>query len=51
LGKDEEIETTRARLAALGAGDVVFHGANMLEPEEIADLVKSTAERSSVPST
>jgi 3-hydroxybutyrate dehydrogenase len=29
----------------LGAGDVVFHGANMLEPEEIADLVKSTEEK------
>ncbi len=45
LGKEEEIEKTRARLAALGAGDVVFHGANMLEPEEIADLVKTTEEK------
>ena len=42
LGKSEEIEATRARLAALGAGEVIFHGANMLEPEEIADLVAST---------
>jgi 3-hydroxybutyrate dehydrogenase len=39
LGKSEEIEATRARLSGLGAGEVIFHGANMLEPEEIADLV------------
>ena len=42
LGKAEDIETTRARLSALGAGEVIFHGANMLEPKEIADLVAST---------
>jgi 3-hydroxybutyrate dehydrogenase len=41
LGKSEEIEATRARLSGLGAGEVIFHGANMLEPEEIADLVAS----------
>ena len=39
LGKQNEIEATRARLAALGAGEVIFHGANMLKPDEIADLV------------
>ena len=45
LGKKDEIEATRARLAALGAGDVVFHGANMLKPDEIADLVTSTEKK------
>lgn len=45
LGKDAEIEATRARLASLGAGEVIFHGANMLAPEEIADLVASTEKR------
>ncbi|AKI01557.1 3-hydroxybutyrate dehydrogenase [Hoeflea sp. IMCC20628] len=41
LGKGDEIEATRARLASLGAGDVIFHGANMLKPDEITDLVKT----------
>ena len=41
LGDEAEIEATRARVASLGAGDVIFHGANMLKPEEIADLVAS----------
>jgi len=41
LGKTDEIEATRARLSSLGAGDVIFHGANMLKPDEIADLVKT----------
>ena len=45
LGKADEIEATRARLAALGAGEVIFHGANMLKPDEIADLVQSTHAR------
>ncbi|WP_412051478.1 3-hydroxybutyrate dehydrogenase [Hoeflea sp. Naph1] len=44
LGKDAEIEATRSRLASLGGGDVIFHGANMLNPEEITDLVH-TAEK------
>ncbi|WP_417417128.1 3-hydroxybutyrate dehydrogenase [Hoeflea sp.] len=42
LGKQDEIEATRARLAALGTGEVIFHGANMLKPDEITDLVKTT---------
>lgn len=42
LGDEAEIEATRARVASLGAGEVMFHGANMLKPEEIADLVAST---------
>lgn len=42
LGKKDEVEATRARLATLGAGEVIYHGANMLKPEEIADLVATT---------
>ena len=42
LGEPGEIEATRARLAGLGAGEVIFHGANMLKPDEIADLVNTT---------
>lgn len=42
LGEADEIEATRARLAALGSGDVMFHGANMLKPDEITDLVTTT---------
>lgn len=42
LGDENEIEATRARLAGLGAGDVGFNGANMLDPEQIAELVKTT---------
>ncbi|WP_324288943.1 3-hydroxybutyrate dehydrogenase [Hoeflea ulvae] len=42
LGKAEELEATRARVAALGSGEVIFHGANMLKPDEIDDLVKTT---------
>ncbi|MEQ8481713.1 MAG: 3-hydroxybutyrate dehydrogenase [Hoeflea sp.] len=45
LGDDKEIEATRARLDTMGAGEVIFHGANMLEPDEIADLVKTTEEK------
>ncbi|WP_422373010.1 3-hydroxybutyrate dehydrogenase [Hoeflea sp.] len=45
LGDEKEIEATRARLDTLGAGDVIFHGANMLKPEEISDLVKTTEEK------
>lgn len=42
LGDAAAIETTRGRLAEMGAGEVIFHGADMLKPEEIADLVVST---------
>lgn len=45
LGDEKEIEATRARLDTLGAGEVIFHGANMLKPEEISDLVKTTEEK------
>tara|TARA_R110002020_G_scaffold86731_5_gene214111 strand:- start:3689 stop:4462 length:774 start_codon:yes stop_codon:yes gene_type:complete len=45
LGKADEIEATRARLAALGAGEVIYHGANMLKPDEIADMVKTAEEK------
>lgn len=45
LGDEKEIEAARARLDTMGAGDVIFHGANMLEPEEISDLVKSAEKK------
>ncbi|MDP2119808.1 MAG: 3-hydroxybutyrate dehydrogenase [Hoeflea sp.] len=45
LGKRDGIEATRARLAGLGEGEVIFHGANMLKPDEIADLVNSTKDK------
>ncbi|MBU4527669.1 MAG: 3-hydroxybutyrate dehydrogenase [Hoeflea sp.] len=45
LGKPDEIEATRARVADLGAGEVIFHGANMLKPDEITDLVKTTRDK------
>ncbi len=45
LGKSDENEATRARLATLGAGEVIFDGANMLKPDEIADLVKTAETR------
>ncbi|MER3354387.1 MAG: 3-hydroxybutyrate dehydrogenase [Hoeflea sp. D1-CHI-28] len=45
LGDEKEIEATRARLDTMGAGEVIFHGANMLEPEEISDLVKSAEKK------
>jgi 3-hydroxybutyrate dehydrogenase len=45
LGDEKEIEATRARLDTMGAGEVIFHGANMLEPDEISDLVKTTEEK------
>lgn len=42
LGKKDEIEAERARLDGMGAGSVIFHGADMTKPDEIADLVAST---------
>lgn len=45
LGKAEDVETERRKLDRLGKGDVVFHGANMMNPDEIADLVASTEKR------
>ena len=44
LGDADDIEQTRRDLAADTGVRVGFHGANMLEPDEIADLI-ATAER------
>ncbi len=45
LGDADEIEATRSTLEAQGAGPVLYHGANMLKPAEIADLVTTTREK------
>ncbi|WP_417490809.1 3-hydroxybutyrate dehydrogenase [Maricaulis sp.] len=39
LGDAAEIETLRARIAADHGVEVRYHGANMLKPDEIADMV------------
>ena len=39
LGDADEIEALRARIASDHGVDVRFHGANMLKPGEIADLI------------
>lgn len=39
LGDRDEIEALRTRLDAAGTGRVIYHGADMTEPDEIADLV------------
>ncbi|MBL8583573.1 MAG: 3-hydroxybutyrate dehydrogenase [Rhizobiaceae bacterium] len=44
LGDPAEIEATRAVLAS-DTADVAFHGADMLKPEEIAELVEAIRER------
>ena len=45
LGDADEIEATRAALEAEAGSKVLFNGANMLKPEEIAGLVEDTAAR------
>ncbi|WP_300556681.1 3-hydroxybutyrate dehydrogenase [Maricaulis sp.] len=42
LGDATETEALRARIAADHGVEVRYHGANMLKPDEIADLVNST---------
>lgn len=44
LGDEEEIEKTRAALAAETGQEIRFHGANMMNASEIADCVETTAE-------
>ena len=44
FGKPEEIEAARTELDSLGGGTVLYHGADMTKPEEIADLI-ATAEK------
>ena len=39
FGKADEIEAARAELDTLGVGQVLYHGADMTKPEEIADLI------------
>lgn len=42
LGSAEDNEPARLEVDALGSGETVFHGANMMQPDQIEDLVKST---------
>ena len=41
FGSPEAIESAEAELAALGAAGVLYHGADMTKPDEIADLIAS----------
>jgi 3-hydroxybutyrate dehydrogenase len=45
FGDRAEIEALRDRLAAEGGVDVFYHGANLMEPGEIAGLMSQTASR------
>ena len=45
FGRADEIEATRAELDGLGAGSVVYDGADMTKPEQIEALVAQAAER------
>lgn len=45
LGDPQEIEATRAALEADAGTKILFNGANMLKPEEIAGLVEDTGAR------
>lgn len=45
FGKAEEIEAARREMEALGDGQVIYHGADMARPGEIADLI-ATAKQS-----
>ena len=45
LGDADEIEATRAALEADAGTKILFNGANMLKPEEIAGLVEDTGAR------
>ncbi len=42
LGSAEDNEAVRADVDGLGKGETLFHGANMMEPDQIEDLVTST---------
>ena len=42
LGDPAETRTVRDRLRSLGAGEVEFHPANLVEPDEIRELVRDT---------
>lgn len=45
FGDPDEIEATRAELATLGAGEIVYNGADMTKPDEIEGLVTDAASR------
>ena len=45
FGRADEIEATRADLDGLGAGSVVYDGADMTKPDQIEALVAQAAER------
>jgi 3-hydroxybutyrate dehydrogenase len=44
LGKPDAIEATRADLDAASQGGVIFHGADMTKPEEIAAMIAAAEE-------
>lgn len=41
LGSAEDNEPARMEVDALGSGETVFHDANMMQPDQIEDLIKS----------
>ena len=45
FGDADEIEATRAELDGLGAGSVIYDGADMTKPDQIEALVAQAAER------
>lgn len=45
LGSADDNEPARAEVDAQGTGEVVFHGANMMSPDDIEDLVSSTEDK------
>ena len=45
FGDAKEIEKTRAELAALGGGTVIYDGADMSKPEEITRMVQAAEQR------
>ncbi|NIR61043.1 MAG: SDR family NAD(P)-dependent oxidoreductase, partial [Gammaproteobacteria bacterium] len=45
LGDADEIEKTRADLAEEAGVEIGFHGADMREPDQIADMVEQTVDR------
>lgn len=45
LGSAEDNEPARAEVDAQGEGQTLFHGANMMQPDQIEDLIKSTEDK------
>ncbi|MCJ8519469.1 3-hydroxybutyrate dehydrogenase [Pseudorhizobium tarimense] len=44
FGKLDEVEAARRELEVLGGGRVIYHGADMTKPEEIAELIGTAKE-------